>query len=222
MYDLLQYDLLTLTILSFFFFNDPATTEIYTLSLHDALPISFLLKESPVFFVVKLWIHLAHVQKIPLGLRVGVDERFQPTNWNFAIGWVQRMDERSRQIHEGQTPDFFAVSRQVGWQCIQFHGQPHLDSALVGVPDDFVQQVLRDLKSLVRGFDILHFRRRKSAKFKAFFANRNIVGGSRAKSTVSPRHEPALLRGNVAEHRSLALVTVFQPRFVREDRKSVV
>src|SRR5436190_7314251 len=26
-------------ILFFFFFNDPATTEIYTLSLHDALPI---------------------------------------------------------------------------------------------------------------------------------------------------------------------------------------
>ncbi len=24
----------------YFFFNDPATTEIYTLSLHDALPIS--------------------------------------------------------------------------------------------------------------------------------------------------------------------------------------
>src|SRR5437879_8895373 len=27
---------------SFFFFNDTATTEIYTLSLHDALPISML------------------------------------------------------------------------------------------------------------------------------------------------------------------------------------
>src|SRR5260221_1923937 len=27
--------------LLFFFFNDTATTEIYTLSLHDALPISF-------------------------------------------------------------------------------------------------------------------------------------------------------------------------------------
>ena len=26
-------------IFTFFFFNDPATTEIYTLSLHDALPI---------------------------------------------------------------------------------------------------------------------------------------------------------------------------------------
>src|SRR5438552_6297293 len=30
---------LSLTILIFFFFNDTATTEIYTLSLHDALPI---------------------------------------------------------------------------------------------------------------------------------------------------------------------------------------
>src|SRR2546430_17537635 len=30
---------------SFFFFNDTATTEIYTLSLHDALPISSALVE---------------------------------------------------------------------------------------------------------------------------------------------------------------------------------
>src|SRR5258706_6027206 len=32
----------SLALLLFFFFNDTATTEIYTLSLHDALPISFL------------------------------------------------------------------------------------------------------------------------------------------------------------------------------------
>src|SRR5256885_11405045 len=32
--------MLRLVIGSFFFFNDTATTEIYTLSLHDALPIS--------------------------------------------------------------------------------------------------------------------------------------------------------------------------------------
>src|SRR5256885_11035790 len=31
--------IITLRIFSFFFFNDTATTEIYTLSLHDALPI---------------------------------------------------------------------------------------------------------------------------------------------------------------------------------------
>src|SRR5437879_11277397 len=32
------------TLLFFFFFNDPAPTEIYTLSLHDALPISRCLR----------------------------------------------------------------------------------------------------------------------------------------------------------------------------------
>src|SRR5688572_31679085 len=32
----------------FFFFNDPATTEIYTLSLHDALPILSLLPRQEV------------------------------------------------------------------------------------------------------------------------------------------------------------------------------
>src|SRR6266699_6380350 len=31
----------------FFFFNDTATTEIYTLSLHDALPISHAVSASP-------------------------------------------------------------------------------------------------------------------------------------------------------------------------------
>src|SRR5438034_9211252 len=34
----------SITSLSFFFFNDTATTEIYTLSLHDALPISASLR----------------------------------------------------------------------------------------------------------------------------------------------------------------------------------
>src|SRR5215813_14854025 len=43
----------------FFFFNDTATTEIYTLSLHDALPI----EESPFCFVLgasqQSWPHSA-------------------------------------------------------------------------------------------------------------------------------------------------------------------
>src|SRR5256885_11495887 len=37
-----------LQIMSFFFFNDTATTEIYTLSLHDALPISWLIAAAAV------------------------------------------------------------------------------------------------------------------------------------------------------------------------------
>src|SRR5438876_12174333 len=41
MYKYLLYMMVSIDIAStFFFFNDTATTEIYTLSLHDALPIS--------------------------------------------------------------------------------------------------------------------------------------------------------------------------------------
>src|SRR5947209_17404224 len=36
---LLCASLIVFRLIFFFFFNDPATTEIYTLSLHDALPI---------------------------------------------------------------------------------------------------------------------------------------------------------------------------------------
>src|SRR6266705_6584368 len=36
-----------LNLSNFFFFNDTATTEIYTLSLHDALPISHARRASP-------------------------------------------------------------------------------------------------------------------------------------------------------------------------------
>src|SRR5258708_16381922 len=39
MFFLLVCSLVSCLFLSFFFFNDTATTEIYTLSLHDALPI---------------------------------------------------------------------------------------------------------------------------------------------------------------------------------------
>ena len=35
-----------------FFFNDTATTEIYTLSLHDALPISILVAAAPLHFIL--------------------------------------------------------------------------------------------------------------------------------------------------------------------------
>src|SRR2546422_11276889 len=38
---------ITRFIFFFFFFNDTATTEIYTLSLHDALPISICCKSWP-------------------------------------------------------------------------------------------------------------------------------------------------------------------------------
>src|SRR5258708_33123467 len=41
----------------FFFFNDTATTEIYTLSLHDALPIS-------IFVILVVWFLLPRVARL--------------------------------------------------------------------------------------------------------------------------------------------------------------
>src|SRR5215467_16350885 len=39
----------------FFFFNDTATTEIYTLSLHDALPISLAPCPAPAWPLPRCW-----------------------------------------------------------------------------------------------------------------------------------------------------------------------
>src|SRR5207253_9533879 len=50
-----------LIFLSFFFFNDTATTEIYTLSLHDALPISrHVVFTARVIFVGRSFYALTH------------------------------------------------------------------------------------------------------------------------------------------------------------------
>src|SRR5438093_9228107 len=51
----------TLIFVTFFFFNHPATTEIYTLSLHDALPIS------PSIFSIDVedWYHILEVDSAP-------------------------------------------------------------------------------------------------------------------------------------------------------------
>src|SRR5256885_10864943 len=45
--DLIFFCMHSNPLLFFFFFNDTATTEIYTLSLHDALPISFRISHLP-------------------------------------------------------------------------------------------------------------------------------------------------------------------------------
>src|SRR5260370_99035 len=69
------------SIFCFFFFNDTATTEIYTLSLHDALPISLsllvlLLSGLCLLAVMRLagwsW-NLLNLMALPLMLGSGVD-----------------------------------------------------------------------------------------------------------------------------------------------------
>src|SRR5205823_14749330 len=55
----------TLSILLFFFFTDTATTEIYTLSLHDALPICWLSK-------IKVWVEVRRTACRPASRLLGV------------------------------------------------------------------------------------------------------------------------------------------------------
>ena len=53
-------DIPTSDFLSFFFFNDTATTEIYTLSLHDALPIYMYLVLQSSYFQRNGDVHIKH------------------------------------------------------------------------------------------------------------------------------------------------------------------
>src|SRR2546430_17042854 len=46
----------------FFFFNDTATTEIYTLSLHDALPICFPAPVEFIAAVIAYYVHPVNIQ----------------------------------------------------------------------------------------------------------------------------------------------------------------
>src|SRR2546422_11330169 len=63
----------------FFFFNDTATTEIYTLSLHDALPICQLLRRSP--FANQLDEPLPELRRVrPMALRHR-GRSFPPQPW---------------------------------------------------------------------------------------------------------------------------------------------
>src|SRR3712207_7138825 len=56
----------------FFFLNDAATTEIYTLSLHDALPISAAVDARPPGLAVPQQVDQGAVE--PLRVRVGLGE----------------------------------------------------------------------------------------------------------------------------------------------------
>src|SRR5207253_10651424 len=56
----------------FFFFNDTATTEIYTLSLHDALPICITIVQ---FFVERGQLFVAGLQLLLRGFQFFVDRK---------------------------------------------------------------------------------------------------------------------------------------------------
>src|SRR3712207_7412778 len=80
----------------FFFFNDTATTEIYTLSLHDALPIFLVLGVEPVH-------ELEHNRPIPA--REPVPETYlhrRPRIPRAARGRSPRSEEHTSELQSRQ------------------------------------------------------------------------------------------------------------------------
>src|SRR5205809_6027407 len=77
--------LVSLTCLLFFFFHHTATTEIYTLSLHDALPISFrLTMVATIFFLVMILFGTIHAALAPN--RIMTDRK--STRLNSSHGYI--------------------------------------------------------------------------------------------------------------------------------------
>src|SRR3712207_7476807 len=73
----------------FFFFNDTATTEIYTLSLHDALPIYRLLDPLALERLVHLLRQTEHVDLGPTARRAR--DQIEP-----ATAQAERLEDRRR------------------------------------------------------------------------------------------------------------------------------
>src|SRR3712207_8501805 len=74
----------------FFFFNDTATTEIYTLSLHDALPIFGLFCSTPGVALARAVPRKAAMEMLLLGEMVPAAEAHR-------IGLVNRVVPRSEE-----------------------------------------------------------------------------------------------------------------------------
>src|SRR2546429_9853860 len=77
----------------FFFFNDTATTEIYTLSLHDALPI---------------YIERAPESLLPQGMADDGDRSVGTTPWA-VVGFSEKVDRKSTRLNSSHGYISYAV-----------------------------------------------------------------------------------------------------------------
>src|SRR2546422_2821211 len=77
-----------LFLIFFFFFNDTATTEIYTLSLHDALPICFV------------WVGDGELRPAVEAAirRAGLEDRIRLAGWRQDIPRVMRSEEHTSEL----------------------------------------------------------------------------------------------------------------------------
>src|SRR5437016_9909180 len=82
--------------LSLFFFNYPATTQIYTLSLHDALPIYFRLQDLFIWLTMRRQGHKFHVYDFEMDYR---DSANQETKLRFyMVNLSLRSEEHTSEL----------------------------------------------------------------------------------------------------------------------------
>ena len=82
----------------FFFFNDTATTEIYTLSLHDALPISFITTNCHI-----------NINQSQETLYCWLSLTKQLTHHNFGIILSPHVDRKSTRLNSSHANISYAV-----------------------------------------------------------------------------------------------------------------
>src|SRR2546430_12251465 len=99
--------------LTFFFFNDTATTEIYTLSLHDALPISWYQPPSNLLRPLTLLgnrIYLLTVQL--LNPEVIVSNAVTPSKRTMTSGFRDRKSTRLNSSHSQISYAVFCLKKK--------------------------------------------------------------------------------------------------------------
>src|SRR5947199_2670478 len=87
----------------YFSFNDPPTTEIYTLSLHDALPISIIR--------VMLTVTLGYLCALPLPRLLHVDP-----HWGVAGLTLDRKSTRLNSSHLGISYAVFCLKKKIKYR----------------------------------------------------------------------------------------------------------
>src|SRR2546429_6742695 len=85
----------SLIVLSFFFFNDTATTEIYTLSLHDALPIY---RAKQLKTILSLFVQLVAAKVVPKLVNVALFVLFAVISTRSARVWLLRSEEHTSEL----------------------------------------------------------------------------------------------------------------------------
>src|SRR5437899_8193865 len=92
---------LLMLICTFFFFTDTPTTEIYTLSLHDALPISLLSRLLTLLVILTMPLFLARLTLIPiksLSICIRVDRKSgsagMPRPISYAVFCLKKKKEK--------------------------------------------------------------------------------------------------------------------------------